>query len=605
MLYSGGVMSDLGTLGGSVSIAYGINDSGQVVGDSSYLAGNAPEHAFLYSGGVMSDLNSLLPSGSNWTLESATAINNEGQIVGYGIHNGATHAFLLDLSEIAPTSLVWNTTGGGVDYSYQISGGALSEPTTIQLDWASGTTVNTIIGDPIVSTTTATAQGTYDLHATPAQLGTPPQGAKYLLLVTDPGNTLNNFDATKNVLSLELPDLNPNSFQLDQNATDGGGVDFSLVEDGLPLPEATTASVYWADGPSPSDTLEPIGQPVWSENVPAGDLGDSPLVYVDASALGTAPVGTTYLMVVADPSNRLERSGSDVNYRSIHLTPEVVLSFSVHPLVAQPSKHGPTAGITATFDPANGALTLADAASILGVSHFNWVQYITQIPSQWQYYDVTNGHETPLDPHPVRNGEETVLNPPILDPVRGYPQHMYVVKDRDPHINQHRIELKFTPSDQRFFGDNNLPYYNEPDGVLLIQSVQFPTLNHQMMLGFGDSPSREKGWFGPKNKQYMGFMTTLVGISKNGAVKYFPNYGQTLACPPKPGPVLMGIVQLAESQGAIHAKTTQTGPDRGYPPRLPSRSRRRLEHQPCLPQGRDRTHHLLPLEGPPGGPRIE
>ena len=43
-----------------------------------------------------------------------------------------------------------------------------------------------------------------------------------------------------------------------------------------------------------------------------------------------------------------------------------------------------------------------------------------------------------------------------------------------------------------------------------------------------------------------------------------------LACPPKPGPVLMGIVQLAESQGAIHAKTTQTGPDRGYPPRLPS-----------------------------------
>ena len=24
-----------------------------------------------------------------------------------------------------------------------------------------------------------------------------------------------------------------------------------------------------------------------------------------------------------------------------------------------------------------------------------------------------------------------------------------------------------------------------------------------------------------------------------------------------------------------------------------------------LPQGRHRTHHLLPLENPPGGPRIE
>jgi hypothetical protein len=38
-----------------------------------------------------------------------------------------------------------------------------------------------------------------------------------------------------------------------------------------------------------------------------------------------------------------------------------------------------------------------------------------------------------------------------------------------------------------------------------------------------------------------------------------------VACPPKAGPVLMGIVQLAESQGATHAKTTRTGPDRQDP----------------------------------------
>src|ERR1700749_1061190 len=39
-----------------------------------------------------------------------------------------------------------------------------------------------------------------------------------------------------------------------------------------------------------------------------------------------------------------------------------------------------------------------------------------------------------------------------------------------------------------------------------------------------------------------------------------------LACPPKAGPVLMGVVQLAESQGATHAKTTRTRPDRQDPP---------------------------------------
>ena len=37
----------------------------------------------------------------------------------------------------------------------------------------------------------------------------------------------------------------------------------------------------------------------------------------------------------------------------------------------------------------------------------------------------------------------------------------------------------------------------------------------------------------------------------------------------------------------------------------PGRPRRRPERQPGVPQGRYRLDHLLPLEGPPGEPRIE
>ena len=51
-------ITDLGTLGGSISYAYGINDSGQVAGWS-YLAGNSAWHAFLYDGTVMKDLGTL------------------------------------------------------------------------------------------------------------------------------------------------------------------------------------------------------------------------------------------------------------------------------------------------------------------------------------------------------------------------------------------------------------------------------------------------------------------------------------------------------------------------------------------------------------------
>jgi probable HAF family extracellular repeat protein len=137
-LWQNGTMTSLGTLGGQWSQAYGINDSGQVTG-TAYLKGNTGPHAFLFShgkmidldgrssilqswgfgingGGVvvghmqlrngqvhamavlnqrMQDLNKLIPSGSGWVLEEAYAINDAGQIVGYGAFQGKTRGFLL------------------------------------------------------------------------------------------------------------------------------------------------------------------------------------------------------------------------------------------------------------------------------------------------------------------------------------------------------------------------------------------------------------------------------------------------------------------------------------------------------------------------------
>jgi len=103
-LYTGGSMQDLGTLKYSTdtSIAYGINNNGVIVGADPTIS-----HAFVYANGTMTDLNTLIaPVNSGWTLQDACAINDSGQIAGYGVNPaGQVHAFVLN-----PISSQWQDT---------------------------------------------------------------------------------------------------------------------------------------------------------------------------------------------------------------------------------------------------------------------------------------------------------------------------------------------------------------------------------------------------------------------------------------------------------------------------------------------------------------
>ena len=89
-LWRGGALTDLGTLGGGTSDAYGVNEAGQVVGSASLPSGFY--HPFLWQDGAMVDLGTL-----GGTVGEARDLNEAGHVVGDSSDAGGhTKAFLHD-----------------------------------------------------------------------------------------------------------------------------------------------------------------------------------------------------------------------------------------------------------------------------------------------------------------------------------------------------------------------------------------------------------------------------------------------------------------------------------------------------------------------------
>lgn len=103
---------------GSNDSAFKINNSGTIVGWADYVQPplNPVRHAAmwtLHNGSyVVTDLNQYLPNNSGWVLNTATGINDAGEIVGNGTLNGQSHAFILVLHGVDVSSYT-----GAVSYA--------------------------------------------------------------------------------------------------------------------------------------------------------------------------------------------------------------------------------------------------------------------------------------------------------------------------------------------------------------------------------------------------------------------------------------------------------------------------------------------------------
>ena len=95
-LWEDGVMQDLGVLGSvstASSKANSINNLGVIVGQSQV---GEEKHAVLWQGGQIVDLNVFLPPDSAWDLlVTAESINDKGWIAGIGLMDGHERAYIL------------------------------------------------------------------------------------------------------------------------------------------------------------------------------------------------------------------------------------------------------------------------------------------------------------------------------------------------------------------------------------------------------------------------------------------------------------------------------------------------------------------------------
>jgi len=120
-LWENGKMLDLGTLGGTYGVAFALNNRGQVVGYSN-LAGDSGNHAFLWDHtGGMQDLGTL---GGN--TGGAAAINDAGDIVGGdGRSDGSGGSFLWSHGVMTDLGTVGTAAGSialGINSRRQIVG---------------------------------------------------------------------------------------------------------------------------------------------------------------------------------------------------------------------------------------------------------------------------------------------------------------------------------------------------------------------------------------------------------------------------------------------------------------------------------------------------
>jgi uncharacterized repeat protein (TIGR01451 family) len=186
------------------------------------------------------------------------------------------------------------------------------------------------------------------------------------------------------------------------------------------------------------------------------------------------------------------------------------------------------ASITATFHPTVYVTSLAQAAQICGVNHFNWEQVITDIPDDWTWFTYQNTAAVTWQAVPIFNAAGAITSffvpavpvpitpvpTPITDPIDTPPDHYGVHSN-----NAAAIDPAHYPAGDILIGDpgpvmDSFPfYYNEDNGVPTNPGdISDPTITTPTELNFFDRPSMPEAFYSGGADAFEAFQTSLAGV---------------------------------------------------------------------------------------------
>lgn len=227
-------------LGGEFGAAFNSTIGGP---GSVSLSTAAPGTTMQISGTAPSGDYSILAV-AQWNLQAGRDTCWPNPSCDYGGAKSTSDSFVLDLTfdpapDIVPRSLAWNSSDGGIDFSYAVLGSTIDEYGTgfeasfkpaVNLYWSttnnnyhfpdsrSGGPIPPLSLIPLLSTNVMPdgvvipngfVGESSTIHVPPSLLQSRPNNARYVLLVVDTLNWVMEANETNNVLAIQLPPLPP------------------------------------------------------------------------------------------------------------------------------------------------------------------------------------------------------------------------------------------------------------------------------------------------------------------------------------------------------------------------------------------------------------